>query len=135
MTLRPRLDDDLAREVRRIAALPFKVVFLGFTGVGAMIGIDVFYKHQLSPVAWIAVTAVAVLTLPLVAVLRAQSRLWDLWAREQQARREPDQPSLPPKRPTTRPRTGRQPALADEGRSRARLTPVPQDPPKEASRS
>lgn len=139
MTHRPDqsadLDEDLAREVRRMERQPLRVLLIGLVGVGVMVGLDRLYNQQLSVVAWLAIVGVASLTLPLAAVLRALAQITNVWAhRDQETRRALSPPEPSPKRPTTRPRTA--PAnRSSEGRSRARLTPVPQDPPQEAKTS
>lgn len=131
----PALDEDLAREVRRMERQPVRVLVVGLLGVGVMMGIDRYYNQQLSVVGWLAVVGVATLTLPLAAVLRALAQVTNVWAhRDQETRRALTPPEVPPKRPTTRPRTSPQ-NRSSEGRSRARLTPVPQDPPQETKTS
>ena len=129
MTKRQHLDADLARYVRRTERTPIGVLAAGIVGVAVMIAIDKLYNSELSPVAWLAIVGIASLTLPLTVVLRALAPISSAWALQQQAARRAlaapeDPPSRPPDRPTTRPRTA-----PGEKRSRARLTPLPDDGP------
>lgn len=126
-----KLDEDLEAYVHRLESVSWKVIRNAVLIAGGLLGIDAYFKGgPPSIVGWLAVVVVAGVVLPLNRLVRILAQGQRMWALGEQERRT----SAPPESPPPRQRTGRQRQIG-EGRSQARLTPVPQDPPKEASRS
>ena len=124
------LDADLEAYVQRMERLSLRVVLNVIGIAGALLGIDAYFKGgPPSLVGWLAVLVVAGVALPLNKILRVLAQGQRLWALGEQERRAGLPDETPPRQ-----RTGRQGSLS-EGRSRARLTPVPQDEPREVSKT
>lgn len=127
-----KLDADLEAYVHRLESVSWRVIRNAVLIAGGLLGIDAYFKGgPPSLVGWLAVVVVAGVVLPLNRLVRIVAQGQRLWALGEQERRSlPPEESQPPKRPT-RQGTGRQQAVG-EGRSRVSLTPITQDPPKEA---